>query len=145
MTPFWRAPDDESREQLCVGVLSLTGRTIDADTREKALLALKHMHAARLVGHDSEGEQALGEQADGEFGASLGARRDGLRDGASTCRQRGVLRAALLDVVASCEELHDESGCTDLLPLAHSMLQQLADGRASPRVQASDTVFHWEV
>ena len=128
--PLWQGPRWRGR-QLCEVVVRCLAM-LEVDVQEKALLALKHLHAAGLV-DDDEGGGGRGE-----------------------CRGK-QLPGAVRRVVEQCSAPTDEAPtgggtrpsteqCLDLLPLAKQLERQLAANVAPlPRTVVSDTVFHLEL
>ena len=152
-TPFWRGTDFKQVIRLCRAVLSHlplsaeersseagteagTSSSVavgDVDTQEKAVLALKHMHAAGLVRSFSGKSDAR--TAEEERG--LGTDR--------WCDERVTGR--LQAVIDSCQQLAREAvkgnggeataaatttDCIELLPLARSLQRSLADADGRP-------------
>ena len=126
--PLWRGPRWRGR-QLCEVVVRCLAM-LEVDVQEKALLALKHLHAAGLV-DDEEGGGVRGE-----------------------CRGR-QLPGAVRRVVEQCSTPTEAptggtwpstEQCLDLVPLAKQLERQLAANAAPPpRTVVSDTVFHLEL
>jgi len=104
---------------------NLTTRDLDLDTWEKAVIALKYMHAAGMLQYDA----AYGTED-------------------VSCRRNGVPQA-LHSIVAACDVVMatqiGPAGCVEVLELARNLQRQLAEGRPSPKIRSSETVFHWEV
>lgn len=125
--PLWRGPRWWGRQLCEVLVRCLAMREVDV--QEKALLALKHLHAAGLV-DDEEGGGGRGE-----------------------CRGR-QLPVAVRRVAEQCSAptelatggMPSVDQCGDLVPLARQLERQLAANVAPPpRTIVSDTVFHLEL
>ena len=123
----------------------------EVDVQEKALLALKHLHAAGLV-DDAEG----GAEAP-EGGGAAGACRGGSLPAAV---QAVVERCVRVTAAAAAhrmssgphgaalgvdEDLPTVEQCSELAPLARQLEVQLATNRATPRTLVSDTIFHLEL
>ena len=126
--PLWQGPRWRGR-QLCEAVVRCLAM-LEVDVQEKALLALKHLHAAGLV-EDEEGGGGRGD-----------------------CRGR-LLPGAVRRVVEQCSAPTEvptggtwpsAEQCLALVPLAKQLEQQLAaNGAPPPRTIVSDTVFHLEL
>ena len=109
--PFWRGA------KLSPAVASLLGRSLDVDTREKAVWALRYMHAAKLLSEETD----------------LAPARAALED---------VRRAACREDAGG-----DGSSCAELRRLAQDTLEGWAQPErpAGTALRADETVFDWDI
>ena len=114
--PLPLAAGVESGEVLCAAVLACL-RLTDVDSREKAITALKHLHAAGLL---SSGPPCAADV------------RTEVHRLLEAC-QRGAADSSRAPY------------CVELLPALRTLEQQLRLGQPATRIQHSDTVFHLEV
>ena len=146
--PLWRGAQERG-ELLCRAVLNCL-RLGDVDSQEKAVTALKYLHAAGLIepAPEARGSNVVGVAE---------AQADGGRAPAHDCRRRGV-PSELKRLLGECGDasrpalqrrggaVAEALNCEELLPMLLELNTRLS-GKGGPAVRTieTDTVFHIEV
>jgi hypothetical protein len=114
--PFWRGASQEEAHLLGEGIISLTRPAVDSDTREKAILALQHMHAAGSLAPADAALAALHEVR------------------SSVCP------------MDQCAHSDSMVGCSELRRLAEKAIHQWSQhGKPVGKVHTDGAFFHWEI
>ena len=139
--PFWRGETTDAAARLCGAVLALIGpATADVDTREKAVWALRHLHAAGLLGEPWSVQAALAALHDAQQ-AACGEEEEEESQGGQEGEDAAEWATS------------PSTSCIELRRLARGAIEQIRSQQEAPagrapivgRIRADETVFHWEI